>query len=267
MNSDYVHGYQPQENNRLHEQAVSLSTHLHAKACYPIDSKILEMGCGVGAQSAILAKNNPQSHITAVDISQRSIDQAKRLIAERQINNVMFKQEDLLNLSFEAESFDHIFGTFVLEHLPQPVEALAALKQQLRPGGTITITEGDHGSTHFYPDSDSAHQAIQCQVELQKRAGGNANIGRELYPLLRQAGFNNIKVSPIVIYIDGNNPQQKNGFVDTIFTPMIDGVRDAAIAANIIDPATFDQGIKDLYRTSEPDGVFNLTFYTVTAQV
>ena len=83
-------------------------------------------------------------------------------------------------------SFDHIFVCFVLEHLSQPVEALTRLKTYLKPEGTITVIEGDHGSAYFYPDSAAAHRAIQCQVELQRRAGGNAMIGRELYPLLHK---------------------------------------------------------------------------------
>jgi hypothetical protein len=55
---------------------------------------------------------------------------------------------------------------------------LDTLKDLIRPDGTITVIEGDHGSTYFHPDSDAAHMAIQCQVELQRQAGGNAMIGK-----------------------------------------------------------------------------------------
>ncbi len=34
----------------------------------------------------------------------------------------------------------------------------------LKPGGTITVIEGDHGSTYFHPDSQAARDAITCQV-------------------------------------------------------------------------------------------------------
>ena len=97
--------------------------------------------------------------------------------------NVLFQQADIFNLPFGPDSFDHVFVCFVLEHLSRPVEALHALRKHLRPGGTITVIEGDHGSAYFHPDSEAAHRAILCQVELQRRAGGNAMIGRELYPL------------------------------------------------------------------------------------
>ena len=44
------------------------------------------------------------------------------------------------------------------------------------------MIEGDHGSAYFHPDSAAARAAIACQVELQARAGGDALIGRQLYP-------------------------------------------------------------------------------------
>lgn len=96
---------------------------------------------------------------------------------------------------FGAESFDHVFVCFVLEHLSPPVEALEILERVLSPGGTITVIEGDHGSAYFHPESSLAHAAIQCLVTLQRDAGGNALIGRQLYPLMVQAGFDSVRVS------------------------------------------------------------------------
>jgi len=46
------------------------------------------------------------------------------------------------------------------------------------------VIEGDHDSTFFYPQSQVALQTIHCLVELQARAGGNALIGRQLYPIV-----------------------------------------------------------------------------------
>ena len=54
----------------------------------------------------------------------------------------------------------------MLEHLSRPVEALRHLQGVLKPGGTITVIEGDHGSAYFHPDSAAAHNAIQCLVTL-----------------------------------------------------------------------------------------------------
>jgi SAM-dependent methyltransferase len=174
---------------------------------------------------------------------------------------VRFQQADVFALPFERESFDHVFVCFLLEHLSRPLEALARLKDMLKPGGTITVIEGDHGSAYFHPDSEAAHAAIRCQVELQRAAGGNANIGRELFPLLQQAAFQRVRVSPRMVYVDSSRPQLVDLFTRRTFTAMIEGVREAALEAGMTTPADFDAGIRALYRTAEDDGVFCYTFF------
>jgi hypothetical protein len=135
----------------------------------------------------------------------------------------------------------------------------------LELGGTITVFEGDHGSTYFHPHSKAGHRAIACQVELQRRTGGNACIGRQLYPLLVQSGFAQVRVSPRMVYVDASRPDLVDSFTRGTFAAMIEGVRGQAIDAGIIDEASFDAGIRDLHRTAEPDGVFCYTFFKAVA--
>jgi ubiquinone/menaquinone biosynthesis C-methylase UbiE len=261
MKKSYVHGYNQRENVRLQDQASTLVELLHSDTQYPAESLVLEAGCGVGAQTITLAKNSPGALITSIDISETSVNEARIKVEAAGLTNVHFERADIFNLTYETESFDYIFICFVLEHLPQPVKALQMLKKYLKPGGTITVIEGDHGSAYFYPESEAAHKAIQCQVELQRRAGGNAMIGRELYPLLTQAGFNTVHVSPRMVYVDSGKPQLVDGFTKKTFTAMIEGVREQAINSGMIEQDVFEQGIKDLYRTAEADGVFCYTFF------
>ncbi len=265
MGSKYVHGYSERENIRLQDQASTLVELLHVDTSYPPGSRVLEAGCGVGAQTVTLAENSPQAQITAIDISHSSVAQARERVREAGHHNVHVEQGDIFDLSFEPETFDHVFVCFVLEHLDDPAEALRRLQRVLSRGGTITVIEGDHGSTFFHPDSDAAHRAIRCQVELQSRAGGNANIGRELYPLLVSAGFEAPSVSPRMVYVDSSRPALVEGFTKNTFTAMIEGVRQAALDADLIAATTFDEGIRDLYRAAEDDGVFCYTFFKATA--
>ncbi|HTT11348.1 MAG TPA: methyltransferase domain-containing protein [Burkholderiaceae bacterium] len=261
MSDPYVHGYDARENARLQDQAGTLVDLLHSDTRYPAGSRVLEAGCGVGAQTITLARRSPEARFTSFDISAASLAQARRRLARAGCTNVEFRQADLFALPFEAASFDHVFVCFVLEHLARPVRALEILRRLLRPGGTITVIEGDHGSTCFHPDSRAAHDAIQCQVALQRAAGGNALIGREVYPLLVAAGFAEVRVSPRMVYVDASRPQRVEGFTRRTFTAMIEGVREVALGAGLIDAARFDEGIRALYRTTEADGVFCYTFF------
>jgi len=266
MKKKYVHGYDQRENIRLQDQASTLVELLHSDTEYPPGSKILEAGCGVGAQTVTLAKNSPGALITSIDISQTSVNEARNKVEMAGLTNVKFEQADIFKLPYEHDFFDHIFLCFVLEHLPQPVEALKMLKQHLKQGGTITVIEGDHGSAYFHPDSSAAHKAIQCQVELQKQAGGNAMIGRQLYPLLSCAGFRSVRVSPRMVYVDSSKPDLVEGFTKKTFTAMIEGVRKTAIDSGMIEENIFDQGVRDLYRTAGQDGVFCYTFFKAIAE-
>jgi SAM-dependent methyltransferase len=261
MNDSYVHGYNQRENIRLQDQASTLVELLHSDTSYPEGTLVLEAGCGVGAQTVTLASNSPSAVITSVDISMASIAEAESRTTALGFKNVRFQQADIFNLPFGPGSFDHVFICFVLEHLKEPLKALLALKAVLRPGGTITVIEGDHGSAYFHPDSEAAHRAISCQVALQKRAGGNAMIGRELFPLLCRTGFKSVRVSPRMVYVDSSRPELVDGFTRKTFTAMIEGVRDSALKSGMIGKDVFDAGIRDLYRTSEEDGVFCYTFF------
>ncbi len=266
MSGAYVHGYHRRESERLQDQAGTLVDLLHSDTSYPACSRVLEAGCGVGAQTVTLARNSPGARITSFDLSADSLEDAKARVDAAGLTNVQFQQADILALPFEPDSFDHVFVCFVLEHLSRPVEALVALKTLLRPGGTITVIEGDHGSAYFHPDSAAAREAIRCQVELQRRAGGNAMIGRQVYPLLVDAGFDRVRVSPRMVYVDSSRPHLVDGFTRKTFTAMVEGVRESAIAAGIVEPGDFDAGIRALYRTAEADGVFCYTFFKAVGE-
>ncbi|MDB5873625.1 MAG: methylase involved in ubiquinone/menaquinone biosynthesis [Ramlibacter sp.] len=261
MSNTYVHGYDPREAVRLQDQANTLVDLLHSDTAYPAGHTVVEAGCGVGAQTVTLGRNSPHAAITSIDVSQASLAQAGDAVRAAGLTNVTLRQADIFALPFAPASFDHVFVCFVLEHLARPVEALRALKRVLKPGGTITAIEGDHGSTYFHPDSELAQRAVRCLVELQARAGGDALIGRRLYPLLGEAGFDAVRVSPRMVYVDDSKPAWVDGFTRKTFTAMVQGVREPAIAAGLMSAADFDQGIADLYRTAEGNGVFCYTFF------
>ena len=257
----YFHGYDGQEAVRLADQARTLEELLHSDTGFPDGSTVLEAGCGTGAQTVVLARRSTGARIVAVDVSAASLAEAQARISAAGLGNVEFRQADLLALPFAPASFDHIFLCFVLEHLPDPAETLAALRPLLRPGGMIAVIEDDHGSTYFHPESEAAHAAIACQVELQRRAGGNAMIVRRLYPLLAGAGFAAVRASPRMIYVDASKPELVDGFIRRTFTAMVEGVRERALAAGLSTPDAFDAGTRALRRTAEPDGVFCYTFF------
>ena len=261
MSEKYVHGYTEREAKRLEDQANTLTEILHHDSYWHSGDLILEAGCGVGSQTKIVAAQNPKVNFLSIDISENSLMKAKMMADSLKLKNVKFEKADIFNLPYEDEYFDHILVCFVLEHLCDYNAALIELRRVLKKKGTLMVIEGDHGSTYFHPESKDAYAAIHCQIELQSRDGGDANIGRKLYPIMIRAGFKEVHVSPRMVYVDSSKPDLVEGFTKNTFTSMIEGVRESAISNDLISQKQFNKGISDLYRTAEEDGVFCYTFF------
>ncbi|MBZ6416279.1 MULTISPECIES: class I SAM-dependent methyltransferase [Methylobacterium] len=214
---DYVHGYAATEQARLCDRAATLESRLHRGARYPAGGTVLEAGSGVGAQTIPLLRQNPDAVLTCVDIAAASLAEAQTRIRAAGLPVPTLRQADLRALPFPRASFDHAFVCFVLEHLPDPPAVLAELRRVVRPGGSLTVIEGDHGSVLLHPEDTAARAAIACQVALQRRAGCDPEI----------------EVRPRPIYADGSRPDLAAGFVRRTFAAMVAGIREEAIRAGL----------------------------------
>ncbi|MBN1322853.1 MAG: methyltransferase domain-containing protein [Methanotrichaceae archaeon] len=259
MTPDYVHGYTHREAERLRDQAETLSDLLHSDTAYPAGCLVLEAGCGVGAQTAILSLRSRSARITSIDISSDSLRQARSALFDREIG---FARADVFNLPFPDEAFDHVFLCFVLEHLKDPERALVELGRVLKAGGSMTVIEGDHGSCFFHPSSAEASIAWNSLIQVQAGLGADSLIGRRLYPLLSSAGLSDVQVSPRMVYSDASRPAMMDGFVRRTIIPMVEGVKESAISLGLADEASWEAGIRDLHRTAQPpEGTFCYTFF------
>ena len=266
MKKRYVHGYSERETQRLQEQSSILEELLHWDTIYPAGGRVIEAGCGVGGQTVPLARRSPQAECVSIDISHDSLDAAKTLIEKEGICNVRFQQSDIMDMPFAAESFDHVFVCFVLEHLEEPLEALFMLREVLRAGGTITVIEGDHGSCFWHPETQESLRAWHSLIEAQAQLGHDPLIGRKLYPLLSRAGFDVKEVSPRWVYADSNNLALMDGVLNKIIVPMTETARQRALELGLIDEVTFDKGLDDLRRSGmPPDGTFFYTWFKAVA--
>jgi len=102
---------------------------------------------------------------------------------------------------------------------------------------------------------------------ITQKRGGNANIGRQLYPLLSKAGFKNIEVSPRQIYVDNSKSELVESFIKNTFTAMIKGMSQDIIGEDLLSKEDVKLGIQGLLRTAETDGVFSYTFFKAKASV
>ena len=241
MTHNYVHGYSEREAERLHDQADAVKELIHHDTLYPAGSRVLEAGCGVGAQTVTLASRNPQAAIVAVDIADASCG-SQALAVEQGLSNAVFERADLYHLPYNPASFDHAFLCYVLEHLTDPHGVFAQIHRVVRPGGALTVVEGDHGSCYFHPETPESLQACRCLIDIQAQMGGNSLIGRQLYPHLHAAGFGSIQVSPRMLYMDASNPRLMDAFVSKTIVAMVEGVKEQALGGGLMSETGMAQG-------------------------
>jgi SAM-dependent methyltransferase len=105
----------------------------------PLDARMLIAGCGTGLQAAALAVAYPDVSVTAIDISQASLHFAATQCAALGVSEIEFLKLDLHEAERLGRSFDVIFCSGVLHHLPDPERGLAAITRVLRPGGVMNI--------------------------------------------------------------------------------------------------------------------------------
>lgn len=262
----YVHGYSERETQRLYEQADILEAILHTGTDFPPNARVLEAGCGVGAQTRLLVKRNPHAVFTCIDISRESLAIARRFAEQTRSHSVSFACEAIHRLSFASESFDHVFVCFVLEHLHDPVGALLELKRVLKTDGTITVIEGDHGSCFWHPETPASIAAWNGLITAQRKIGHDPNIGRRLTPLLVEAGYRVRTCEPAWLYADHLKPALRNGMVDHIIVPMVRSAEQQILSEDLVPEEMYRQGIRELSRVDEIDeGTFFYTWFKAVA--
>jgi 2-polyprenyl-3-methyl-5-hydroxy-6-metoxy-1,4-benzoquinol methylase len=101
------------------------------------DKWILDVGCGSGFKSLILAEANPGAHIVGIDISQESVDLSQKRLAYHGFTQTEFHCLSIEDLPTLGKEFDYINCDETLYLLPDPIAGLQAMKSVLKPDGII----------------------------------------------------------------------------------------------------------------------------------
>lgn len=259
---EYVHGYSDRETQRLQEQSLILEELLHGGTSYEAGSRVLEVGCGVGAQTLILLRRNPGIHLTSIDMSAESVQKARERVDEMGFTNVEFRHENILDHKLEPGSFDHLFICFVLEHMEQPVRALEHMMKLLKPDGSITIIEGDHSSGKWTPETAASRAAWNGLVVSQQMLGHDPDIGKRLQALMSEAGIHQTHVEPREAYADQKNPELLDGAVNQIIAPMVLSAEKQVLEKRLVEPHIWKKGLSDLSSVvTSAEGTLSYTWF------
>lgn len=163
----------------------------------PPGSRVLDLGTGVGAMAAELARRYPGISLTGVDISAAQLARARAL---HPIAN--YVEANAEKLPFSDGSFDRVHASWVLEHVSRPVSVLAEVKRVLARGGIAHFTEVDNATLRVEPPLPELTDTFDALNAAQLAAGGDPFIGRRLAELARAAGFRRVETREVLLLGD-----------------------------------------------------------------
>jgi ubiquinone/menaquinone biosynthesis C-methylase UbiE len=189
--SDYVHGYGTREQERLVEQAEHWRHRLIRDGTQlEPGTRLLEVGCGVGAVLAVLGQEFPGLRLFGVDIEPKQLDFAHGHL-ERAGVEATLQVAEALALPFGDESLDHVWMMWLLEHVADPIAVLREASRVLVPGGAITAIEVDYSTCRAEPSTPAMEALFRAMVDGMAAAGWS-DAGTRLPGWLREAGFREI---------------------------------------------------------------------------
>jgi len=114
-------------------------TSLAIEKLLPRNLTLADLGCGTGSLTFELARFARK--VIGIDLSNEMLKRARGIAKERGVDNVEFRQGDLLKLPVESCSVDAAFCVMVLHFLPDPARAIAGLCRIVRPGGSVILVD------------------------------------------------------------------------------------------------------------------------------
>jgi 2-polyprenyl-3-methyl-5-hydroxy-6-metoxy-1,4-benzoquinol methylase len=171
----------------------------------PKEGFILDIGCGYGLMSAVLALTSDERKVTAIDSSDRRIVVAKK--STRSLQNIAFICDDVRNI--QMDKCDGIIMIDFLHHIPFLLqeEILALSYENLNPGGVMVIKDVDYEPSVkylitelfelvFYPKD---RFTIRSSIEYSRLLKG---VGFDVSVILRP----NESIFSTVVYVCNKTP-------------------------------------------------------------
>ncbi|MFO0985478.1 MAG: class I SAM-dependent methyltransferase [Planctomycetota bacterium] len=247
----YLHGYSKEEQDRLVQQAAFLEFSVYEHLDLSAIDHLLEVGCGVGAQTRILLRRFPRLRITGVDASQAQIDAARDLLQDAvHAGRVELSVARAEALPFPEGGFDGAFLCWFLEHVSDPAAILTEIRRVLRPGGVIFCTEVQNATFFLDPYSPATQQYWLAFNDHQWNLHGDPFVGAKLGNLLIRSGYQQVQTFVRTFHYDARAPKKRKEFINFWSHLLLSGAP-SLLAAGRVSPAIVEQMTQELKRLAE----------------
>lgn len=258
---NYLHGFDEIEQKRLVSQAAVLEAPVFEKIDFGTPEHLLEIGCGVGAQTELLIKRYPNTKITGIELSEVQLDTARHYLASKNYPKERYElhQMDAMQMRFEDNSFDAVYICWVLEHINNSVGLLKEAYRVLKPNGIIYITEVQNNHLFLHPLSPFLMDYWRKYNRLQLAYKGDPYVGAKLGHFLNQTHFEEIDVYPQMMLCDSRTPERRTIMLNYWRDLMLSGFNGLLEADKV--KAEDKQRIVEAYDQllKNPDSIFMYT--------
>lgn len=265
----YLHGFSETEQNRLKTQAEFAEFTIFQNINFSHCKKIIEVGCGVGAQTEILLRRFPKLHVTGVDLNDKQLSAAQKYISSIPTTKgrYEFQQMSADNLSYDAATFDGAYLCWILEHVPNPAQVLSEVRRVLRPGAEIVVTEVMNSSFFLDPYSPCVWKYWMAFNDYQYDHAGDPFIGAKLGNLLTQVGYHQVRTEVKTWHFDNRQPDKRKQAI-LFWTDLLLSASDQLVAEKYLDEDVVTKAREELHKVAnDPNAVFLYSFMQAKAQV
>jgi ubiquinone/menaquinone biosynthesis C-methylase UbiE len=157
---------------------------------------VLDLGCGIGSRTLMLAEFvGPSGNTHAVDRSQTMVETTARRATERGLN-IKCHKADASSLPFSGCSFDAVWVERLLLHVASPAAVLREVLRVLRDQGQLVVMEADFAAVMYADGGDPSLAQLLEKAWAQGLA--HPRIGRSLERLAQAVGFRTIRLEPSI---------------------------------------------------------------------
>ena len=172
------------------DSAAYLLAHLNA------GMDLLDVGCGPASITADLAERVTPGRVVALDAAAGALEAARATLRERGLSEqVEVTSGDVMALPFEDATFDVVHAHQVLQHLADPVGALAEMRRLTRPGGMVAVRDAVYSAMTWFPEPAGMEQWRSVYMATARANGGEPDAGSRLLAWTHRAGFTEVTAS------------------------------------------------------------------------
>jgi ubiquinone/menaquinone biosynthesis C-methylase UbiE len=264
----YIHGFDPTEQKRLIDQAEFLEPYIYPGIDLDFKERLLEVSCGVGAQSKILLRRFPKLKIDGIDISKEQLAVAKKYLStEIKQKRISLYQKDAQTFTLNKPKYDAAFLCWCLEHIPDPLKVLKRARAHLKPGAKIYCTEVFNQTLFIEPYSPAYLKYWFEFNDFQWSIGGHPFVGGQLGHYLKEAGFVDIQTEIINFHFDSREPERRKEFVEYFYKILL-SAKDTLLTEGRVTSEQLRRMNEEVERVKKTkDSVFFYACMRATARV